>query len=284
MKRLNDVFVSMLLLINRLDITMIFVESAEHEVCCRSISSSIEVSIDQVQIHSNSWLVDFFLDYLFCIDIKEDYYNEDDFYQWICDDLLSHCNIYSTNHSVIVMNNVSIHINSRIWQTIKAHDCRIKYLSLYSFNYNPIELSFSVLKAWMRWHFHEVRSKDTFEEFLHAVLDRSQCDQFAVQHFKHSAQKGYIFEDDIRKLYESLYADYIWKRYIDLTDVVYQMYVDISCGNPSKFMTQIAVSDWMRDLTKLNENSEKNYLENRYIRLADVACQMKVVISCGNTF
>lgn len=108
------------------------------------------------------------------------------------------------------MDNASIHCPQRITDAIEAHDCLIKYLPPYSPDYDPIELSFSVLKAWMRRHFLELRNEGTFGEFLQNALDRSQCDQFAVQHFKHSTEAGgYIFEGDIQALNASLQADYI---------------------------------------------------------------------------
>ena len=80
----------------------------------RDFIQLINFNSNSIQIQINNWLWTFFLNYLFDVDVKKDYYNEDDFYQWICDNLLLHCNIYSTNHSVIIMNNVNIHINQRI--------------------------------------------------------------------------------------------------------------------------------------------------------------------------
>jgi transposase len=148
--------------------------------------------------------------YLPCTGIKEGYYNGDDFYNWIINDLLPLCNAYSARHSVIIMDNNFGHVNRRIQDAIEARGCRVKYLPLYSPDYNPIELSFSVLKAWMRRHFHEMwpRYDGSFGEFLRCALDRSQCDQFATKHFKHSAGEGggYIFEGDIQALNERLYA------------------------------------------------------------------------------
>ena len=47
---------------------------------------------------------------------------------------------------MIVMNNVNIHYNARIEKLIILHECKIRYLSLYSSNFNLIELSFNVLK------------------------------------------------------------------------------------------------------------------------------------------
>jgi hypothetical protein len=135
-------------------------------------------------------LTNWFADYLLCTGIKENYYNLDSFQHWITNDLLSHCNVYSTSRSVIIMNNASAHCNLRIRDVIETYDCRVKYLPSYSSDYNLIELSFSILKAWMRRHFHESwpHFDEIFEDFLRYAVNRSQCDRFAKQHFKHSAE------------------------------------------------------------------------------------------------
>ncbi len=73
----------------------------------------------------------------------------------------------------------------------------------YSPDYNPIELTFSVLKAWVRRHFDDTwpHFEGTFDDFLHYAVERSGCDRYPRQHFKHS---GYIFEADIRALEREL--------------------------------------------------------------------------------
>ena len=70
----------------------------------------------------------------------------------------------------------------------------MRYLPPYSPTFNLIELSFSVLKAWVRRHFHEIwpSFKGFFDEFLHYAVARSRCDRFSRQHFKHSVG-DYIF-------------------------------------------------------------------------------------------
>ncbi len=47
---------------------------------------------------------------------------------------------------MIVMNNVNIHCNARIKKLIILHEYEIRYLSLYSLNFNLIKLNFNVLK------------------------------------------------------------------------------------------------------------------------------------------
>jgi len=79
----------------------------------------------------------------------------------------------------------------------------VRYLPPYSSDYNLIELTFSVLKAWVRRHFDEtwLHFEGIFGDFLHYAVERSECDRYSRQHFKHS---GYIFEADIRALKREL--------------------------------------------------------------------------------
>ena len=68
-------------------------------------------------------------EYLFCIDIREDWFNDETFFRWLADELLSLCSFFSTSRSVIIMNNTSVHCNSRIEELIILHECQISYLS-----------------------------------------------------------------------------------------------------------------------------------------------------------
>jgi len=141
-------------------------------------------------------------DYLPCTAIREGWFNADAILRWILDDLLPHCNAFPAPRSVIVMDNASVHINPRIEEVIKAHGCEVRYLPPYSPDFNPIELSFSVLKAWVRRHQDTIwpAFPDTFGEYLRYAVRRSRCDRFAHRHFRHSASGRYIFEADIQEL------------------------------------------------------------------------------------
>ena len=90
--------------------------------------------------------------YLPCTAIREGWFSAEAILRWILDELLPHCNAFPAHRSIVVMDNASIHINSRIEEVIKAHGCKVRYLPPYSPDFNPIELSFSVLKTWVRRH------------------------------------------------------------------------------------------------------------------------------------
>lgn len=141
--------------------------------------------------------------YLPCTGIRQGYFDAEAFYRWISDELLPHCNPYPEPRSVIVMDNASIHCNERVEEVIRQHGCRIRYLPPYSPDYNPIELTFSVLKAWVRKHFEDTWHGGTFRgdfgSFLRHAVEQSRCDRFAQKHFRHSAA-GYVFEGDLEAL------------------------------------------------------------------------------------
>ncbi len=171
-----------------------------------SVGESARYQVSRKREHCWSVLSTYTIDdYLLCIDIREDWFNGEAFFRWLADELLSLCSFFSASKSVIIMNNVSIHCNARIEELIISHECEIRYLSSYSSNFNFIELSFNVLKIWIRRHFEKIwlHFEGTFDEFLHYAVARSRCDRFSKQHFKHSVD-DYIFETNIKALKRKL--------------------------------------------------------------------------------
>ena len=134
--------------------------------------------------------------YLPCTGIKKGFYNTEDCLEWLIHDLLPLCNPYPEPRSIVCLDNLSLHTNNRISQTIEARGCLVWFLPPYLPDYSPIELTFSVLKAWMKQHFRRLRgSFHDFGGFLAHAVEESQCDKHAVAHFKHSAS-GYTFNGD----------------------------------------------------------------------------------------
>lgn len=84
--------------------------------------------------------------YLQCTSIKEGYFNADEFFNWVQNSLLPVCR----PGSVIIIDNNNTHVNARIERAITAAGFQVKYLPPYSPDFNPIELTFSVLKAWIK--------------------------------------------------------------------------------------------------------------------------------------
>jgi transposase len=93
----------------------------------------------------------------------------DIFEDFIIDDLLPLCNPYPGPRSVIIMDNASVH-QSR--QYIIVNACRrrgvwVRFLPPYSPDFNPIEESFGILKAFIRRHYRRERPNHaTYRGFL----------------------------------------------------------------------------------------------------------------------
>ena len=136
--------------------------------------------------------------YLSCWIVKEGYFNLEAFYKWLVEQFLPLCE----PGTVIIMDNVSMHCNPIIEEAIIRQGCLIRYLPPYSPELNPIELSFSVLKAWVRCRFHELWPSfdGSFREFLEMAVRESRCDRFAEAHFWHSGNGAYVFEGDMECL------------------------------------------------------------------------------------
>lgn len=125
--------------------------------------------------------------YLPCTLIQEGSINGEEFYNWIATELLPHCAPYPAPKSVVIMDNCGTHRDYSIEEAIEEAGCRIMYLPPYSPDLNPIELTFGVLKAWIRRHFVEdwpLFSSD-FGAWLRYAVAESHCDRFGTEHFKH---------------------------------------------------------------------------------------------------
>ncbi len=72
-----------------------------------------------------------------------------DFNDFFVHDLLPHCNPYPGPRSVIVMDNASIHRKPFLIPLCEALGVLIIFLSPYSPDFNPIELSFRCLKQYL---------------------------------------------------------------------------------------------------------------------------------------
>ena len=93
----------------------------------------------------------------------------DIFEGFIIDQVLPLCNPYPNPRSVIVLDNASVHHKNRqnIEAACRRHGVLLRFLPPYSPDFNPIEESFTDLKAWIRRHYHRERRKyETYHGFL----------------------------------------------------------------------------------------------------------------------
>ena len=147
--------------------------------------------------------------YLPCTAIKEGYFNHEDFLEWIVRELIPTLRAkYDGRPMVIVLDNVSIHTNDAITEVLRNAGHVVRYLPPYSPDYNPIELTFGVLKAWIRRNYCYVRSRfpgeGGFGGFLKAAIVESRCDRFARKHFKYAAGGLYIEMAELLDLRDQL--------------------------------------------------------------------------------
>ena len=73
--------------------------------------------------------------------------------------------------SIVVMDNASIHHTKGMRELIESFDCYLEYLPPYSPDFNPIELSFNELKAWIRAHVEEANTYEKFNLFLQKAVN-----------------------------------------------------------------------------------------------------------------
>jgi hypothetical protein len=97
------------------------------------------------------------------------------------------------------MNTVNIHYDSSIAEAIRIREYLIRYLPPYFSNYNPIKLSFSILKLWIRRRFYEIwpSFENSFGNFLIKYVINNRCNRFGEAYFRHSGNGDYIFDGDL---------------------------------------------------------------------------------------
>jgi transposase len=145
-----------------------------------------------------------------CTGIREGYFKADDFFEWVHGQLLPALDIKGQGRPmVVILDNVSIHINNSITEAVEAAGHVIHHLPPYSPDYNPIELTFSVLKAWMKRNWVFLRqSCRNYGEFLELSIRESHCDRYARKQFKHAGGEGvYIEEEEMIKFYRYIEDD-----------------------------------------------------------------------------
>ena len=70
---------------------------------------------------------------------------------------------------IVVLDNLSIHLGSRVKQAIEARGCRLLFLPAYSPDFSPIEGAFSKLKSLLRRA--GARSREALQEAIATALD-----------------------------------------------------------------------------------------------------------------
>jgi transposase len=144
--------------------------------------------------------------YLPCTGVKKGYYHREEFVIWIREYLLPSIEEkYGSRPMVIVMDNCSVHVASEIVSMIKDAGHMVEYLPPYSPDFNPIELTFHIIKAWMRrWYFHKRNDSQNFEEWLYKAINESGADQHAAKLYRHAAKGVYLPRSQWERMRERL--------------------------------------------------------------------------------
>lgn len=110
-------------------------------------------------------------------EIYQDSFTTERFNRFIRQDLMPYMTAYPGPRSVLVMDNHSIHHSEELTNLCAANGVLLVYLPPYSPDMNPIEQSFSQLKAWMRKNQRLAGMIGSFKLFLdEAVRSMSQRD------------------------------------------------------------------------------------------------------------
>ena len=140
-----------------------------------------------------------------CTGVKQGYFSTPDVLNWLNSALLLTLRQKDGRAHVIILDNNSTHIDQVIIDTIEAEGHLIRYLPPYSPDFNSIELSFSVLKAWIRRNWVWTRQMfRNFGDWLQWAVVASRCDRFAREQFRHSANGLYLEEAEVERFYRFL--------------------------------------------------------------------------------
>ena len=131
---------------------------------------------------------------------KEGYFQTPDLLNWLQSMLLPALRREGDRPRVIVLDNNCIYIDEVIISTIEAEGYLVRFLPPYSQDFNPIELTFSVLKAWLQRNYVWIRlSFDRFGDYLVWAIGHSRCDRFAREQFRYAAGGIYLEEGEIER-------------------------------------------------------------------------------------
>ena len=98
---------------------------------------------------------------------------------FIREKVLPHCNSFASGRerSVLVMDNAKIHHDEELLRICGEVGVLVEYLPPYSPDFNPIELSFSILKAWIKRNTDLAASyaaSNAFGDFLQLAVEAQE--------------------------------------------------------------------------------------------------------------
>lgn len=103
--------------------------------------------------------------------------------EFVVERVLPHCTPYPCLRSVIIMDNASIHKDPCLRQACNEAGVLLKFLPLYSPDYNPIEATFKDLKVWLKKNYSLLVEFEDFAEFLNFAVQQV-CNRDVRGHFR----------------------------------------------------------------------------------------------------
>ncbi len=150
----------------------------------------------------------FFIDEYIAWKMHHDFITKEIFLNFMRLQMLFICNSEEIeSRSVMIINNARIHQSAELDELCESFEMHLVKLSFYSSDYNLIESSFSVLKAWIKRNDELVRwydeSNERFDEFLRVAV-RSQRERV----------------DDSETLFRLTDIVHIFKWYLDIDRLI----------------------------------------------------------------
>jgi transposase len=97
-------------------------------------------------------------------------YTKELFKAFIIRQVLPYCNLYLGLRSILLIDNTSQHDIPRLRAICSRYGVHVEELPLYSPELNLIELSFRVIKAWIRRHWTLIEEFNNLGQFLHVAV------------------------------------------------------------------------------------------------------------------
>ena len=108
---------------------------------------------------------------------------------------------------VIILDNNSVYINQQVVNTIQGAGHLIHFLLPYLPDFNPIKLTFLVLKSWIKYYYYFLQlAYLNFGKFLQAAIRYSNCNQFIRAQFYYLVNSCYIKQAELDWVHKQLTA------------------------------------------------------------------------------
>ena len=108
----------------------------------------------------------------------------------VIEHIAPHCRPFPGEHSIVVMDNATVHHDTRVRELIEATGARLFFLPCYANNLNPIEEAFSKVKRFLQRH-RELASQP---KFAIALAFQSITAEDCAGYFHHA---GYTLRTEV---------------------------------------------------------------------------------------